>query len=94
MFQQNVFQQPARASNRQGARQAQRAVALASGAGERGYEAWARKLLGDVIQEESSDPTEALDQYAASIALATELAMGSSPLQAHIHLSLGQLHRR
>ena len=72
--------------------QAQRAVALASAAGERGYEAWARKLLGDVIQEESSDPSEALDHYAASIALAMELGMG--PLQAHIHLSLGRLHRR
>ena len=72
--------------------QAQRAVALASDAGERGYEAWARKLLGDVIQEESSQPSEALTHYAASMAIATELAM--RPLQAHIHLSLGRLHRR
>jgi tetratricopeptide (TPR) repeat protein len=72
--------------------QAQRAVALASDAGERGYEAWARKLLGDVIQEESSNPSEALNQYAASMALATELAM--RPLQAHIQLSLGRLRRR
>jgi len=67
-------------------------VALASDAGERGYEAWARKLLGDVIQEESSNPSEARDHYLASMALATELAM--RPLQAHIHLSLGRLHRR
>ena len=72
--------------------QAQRAVALASDAGERGYEAWARKLLGDVTQEESSNPSEARDHYLASMALATELAM--RPLQAHIHLSLGRLHRR
>jgi tetratricopeptide (TPR) repeat protein len=72
--------------------QAQRAVALASDAGERGYEAWARELLGDVIREEPSDPSEALNQYAESMALATELAM--RPLQAHIHLSLGRLHRR
>jgi tetratricopeptide (TPR) repeat protein len=72
--------------------QAQRALALASDAGERGYEAWARKLLGDVIQEESSNPGEALNHYAASMALATELAM--RPLEAHIHLSLGRLHRR
>jgi class 3 adenylate cyclase/tetratricopeptide (TPR) repeat protein len=71
--------------------QAQRAVALASDAGERGYEAWARKLLGDVIQEELSNPSEAPNHYAASMALATELAM--RPLQAHIHLSLGRLHR-
>jgi class 3 adenylate cyclase/tetratricopeptide (TPR) repeat protein len=72
--------------------QAQRAVALAGDAGERGYEAWARKLLGDVTQEESSNPSEARDHYLASMALATELAM--RPLQAHIHLSLGRLHRR
>jgi class 3 adenylate cyclase/tetratricopeptide (TPR) repeat protein len=72
--------------------QAQRAVALASDAGERGYEAWARKLLGDVNQKDSSNPSEALNHYAASTALATELAR--RPLQAHIHLSLGRLHRR
>jgi len=33
-----------------------------------------------------------LNHYAASMALATELAM--DPLRAHIHLSLGRLHRR
>ena len=71
--------------------QAQRAMVLASDAGERGYEAWACKLLGDVIQEEASNPSEALNHYAAAMALATELAMG--PLQAHVHLSLGRLHR-
>jgi tetratricopeptide (TPR) repeat protein len=72
--------------------QGQRAVALASDAGEQGYEAWARKLLGDVVQEESSNLDEAHDQYAASMKLANELAM--RPLQAHVHLSLGRLHRR
>ena len=50
------------------------------------------KLLGDVPQEESSDPSEALNHYDESMALATELAM--RPLQAHIHLSLGRLYRR
>ena len=72
--------------------QAQRAVSLARDAGERGYEAWARKLLGDIIQEESSKPSEAVNHYAESMVLATELTM--RPLQAHIHLSLGRLHRR
>src|SRR5262245_27913689 len=72
--------------------QAQRAVALADDAGERGYEAWARKLSGDVTQEESSKPSEALNHYAASMALATELAI--RPLRAHIQFSLGRLHRR
>ncbi len=72
--------------------QAQRAVALASDAGERGYEAWAHKLLGDVIQEESSNLSEALNHYGASMALATEFGM--LPLQAHIHLTRGRLHHR
>src|SRR4030095_7479798 len=72
--------------------QAQRAVALARDTGERGNEAWARKLLGDIIQEELSDASEALDHYTVSMDLAKELAM--RPLQAHIHLSLGRLHRR
>jgi tetratricopeptide (TPR) repeat protein len=72
--------------------QGQRALALASESGERGYQAWAHKLLGDAIQQESSNPSEALSHYASSMALATELAM--RPLQAHIHLSLGRLHRR
>jgi len=72
--------------------QAERAMALASGAGERGYEAWACKLLGDVSQEESSNHSEALDHYTASMASATKLAM--RPLQAHIHFGLGRLYRR
>lgn len=72
--------------------QAQRAVTLASDAAERGYEAWARKLLGDVTQEESSNLSEALSHYDKSKAIATELAM--RPLQAHIHMSLGRLYRR
>jgi tetratricopeptide (TPR) repeat protein len=70
--------------------QGQRALALARDGGERGYQAWAYKLLGDVLQEDSSDPAEALGHYAASMDLATELAM--RPLQAHIHLSMGRLH--
>jgi class 3 adenylate cyclase/tetratricopeptide (TPR) repeat protein len=72
--------------------QGHRAVALASDAGERGYEAWARKLLGDIILEESSNHSEALNHYRVSMALATELAM--RPLQAHIHFGLARLHQR
>jgi tetratricopeptide (TPR) repeat protein len=70
---------------------AQRAVALARDVGERGNEAWARRLLGDVVQEESSNPRQALDHYAASMELAKDLVM--RPLEGHIHLSLGRLHR-
>jgi tetratricopeptide (TPR) repeat protein len=72
--------------------QGERALALATGGGERGYQAWAHKLLGDVTQEASPSPSEAISHYATSMALATELAM--RPLQAHLHLSLGRLHRR
>jgi tetratricopeptide (TPR) repeat protein len=71
---------------------AQRAVALARDVGERGNEAWARRLLGDVVQEESSNPRQALDHYAASMELAKDLVM--RPLEGHIHLSRGRLHRR
>ena len=59
--------------------QAQRAVALASDAGERGYEAWARKLLGDVIQEESSNPSEALSHYAREHGVSDGIGHASTP---------------
>jgi len=71
--------------------QAERAIALAVDSGERGYEAWAHKLLGDINQQQAANP-EAFNQYNQSLALTTELAM--RPLEAHIHFSLGQLHRR
>jgi class 3 adenylate cyclase/tetratricopeptide (TPR) repeat protein len=70
----------------------QRALALAGAGGERGYQAWALKVLGDIVQEEAAGPSEALDHYNASMKFATELAM--RPLQAHIHLSRGRLHSR
>ena len=70
----------------------QRALALAGAGGERGYQAWALKVLGDIVQEEGAGPSEALDHYSASMKLATELAM--RPLQAHIHLSRGRLYSR
>lgn len=72
--------------------QAERATVLAQETAERGNEAWARKLLGDVLQEDSSDCREPLAQYTASMELARELQM--CPLQGHVHLSLGRLHRR
>jgi tetratricopeptide (TPR) repeat protein len=72
--------------------QAQRAVTLAAETGERAFEGWARKLMGDVIQEISTKPSEAASHYAASLAIGTELSM--LPLKAHIHLSLGRLYAR
>jgi len=48
--------------------------------------------LGDVSQEGPRNPGEALSHYSASLALVMDLAM--RPLEAHVHLSLGQLHCR
>ena len=85
----NLLDGRIRASREQG----QHALALATDGGERGNQAWAHKLLGDVmLQDESSDPSEALSHFVPSMALATELRM--RPLQAHIHLSVGRLHQR
>lgn len=70
----------------------ERALALATTAGERGYQAWALKLLGDVAQESSPDIALARSYYDQSMMLANELQM--RPLQAHLHVSCGQLNRR
>ena len=70
----------------------QRALALATDAGESGYQAWALKLLGDVAQEKSPDLAQARSYYDQSLTLANQLAM--RPLQAHLHLSCGRLNRR
>jgi tetratricopeptide (TPR) repeat protein len=70
----------------------QRALTLANEGGERGYQAWALKVLGDIAQKELADPSQAYDHYNASMNLARELAM--RPLQAQIHFGLGRLHRR
>ena len=61
--------------------------------GERGIEAWARRLLGDVASHpDGSDRSAGEVLYRQAIALATELGMG--PLVAHCHLGLGRLYRR
>jgi len=72
--------------------QAERAVALSVDSGERGYEAWAHKLLGDIAQQGASRLEDAFNHYNQSMALTTQLSM--RPLQAHIHFGLGRLHRR
>jgi tetratricopeptide (TPR) repeat protein len=70
----------------------QRALALATGGGERGYQAWALKLLGDIALEESLDAEQVRSHLDQSMELASQLSM--QPLKAHLHLSLGRLHRR
>jgi class 3 adenylate cyclase/tetratricopeptide (TPR) repeat protein len=72
---------------------AQRALELALGHRERGHQAWALLLLGDISAGgERAEHERALEYYAEALALADELKM--RPLEARAHLSLGQLHRR
>ena len=72
---------------------ADRAVMLARGRGERGNEAWALRLLGDIASHHARpDVTTAAAHYGAAMTLASELEM--RPLVAHCHLGLGRLYRR
>jgi tetratricopeptide (TPR) repeat protein len=72
---------------------ADRAVRLARERGERGYEAWALRLLGDIAAHQSGpDVATAETHYGAAIALADELEM--RPLAAHCHLGLGTLYAK
>ena len=72
-------------------RSAQRALALARTHGERGYQAHALRLLGDIhTQREPPDVAPAETHYRDALALAEELGM--RPLQAHCHRGLGTLY--
>ena len=71
---------------------ADRALTLAHERGERGYEAWALRLLGEIAsRHHRPDVATAEAHYDAAMALASELRM--RPLVAHCHLGLGRLHR-
>jgi class 3 adenylate cyclase/tetratricopeptide (TPR) repeat protein len=60
---------------------------------ERGYEAWALRLLGEIAAHpDSPDMGTAEAHYQQAISLAGELGM--RPLVAHCHLGLGKLYRR
>jgi len=69
-----------------------RAVEFASDCDERGYQAWALKLLGDIAQKQSPDLAQARGYYDQAMALASQLEM--RPLQAHLHLSNWHIHRQ
>ena len=60
---------------------------------ERGYEAWALRLLGEIASHRDPPEVEkAEDHYHQALALAAELGM--RPLVAQAHLELGGLYRR
>jgi predicted ATPase/class 3 adenylate cyclase len=72
---------------------ADRAVRLARERGERGHEAWALRLLGDIAsRHDHPDVATGAAHYGAATALASELGM--RPLAAHCHLGLGTLYAK
>jgi tetratricopeptide (TPR) repeat protein len=73
--------------------EAQRALTLARDSKQRGLEAWALRLLGQV-EARQEFPTVGLAEahYRQAMAVADELKM--RPLLAHCHLDLGTLYRR
>jgi transcriptional regulator with AAA-type ATPase domain/tetratricopeptide (TPR) repeat protein len=72
---------------------AERALAQSRERGERGYEAWALRLLGEVATHaDVPDGGSAESHYRRAMALADELGM--RPLLAHCSLGLGRLYER
>jgi hypothetical protein len=72
---------------------ARRALTLARERGERGYEAWAPRLLGEIASHgDSAEVGMANANFWEAKALADELGM--RPLAAHCHLGLGKLYQR
>jgi tetratricopeptide (TPR) repeat protein len=72
---------------------ARRALAYTRERRERGYEAWALHLLGEITwRGDRLDAQQAEDYHREAMALATNLGM--RPLVAHCHLGLGKLYRR
>lgn len=68
-----------------------RALELARRKRERGYEAWAMRVLGDIAaSREPSDRAAAEVHYRDALSRAN--ALGMRPLQARCHLDLGTLH--
>ena len=72
---------------------AERALALARERNERGVEAHALRLQGDISRErDPGGPDAAAASLRDALALADQLGM--RPLVAHCHLGLGKLYRR
>jgi class 3 adenylate cyclase/tetratricopeptide (TPR) repeat protein len=71
----------------------ERALALARQHKERGHEAYALRLLGEIHARHAPPAVEPAEKcYRQALALAEELGM--RPLQAHCHLGLGTLYAR
>jgi tetratricopeptide (TPR) repeat protein len=69
----------------------ERTLALARAHQERGHQAYALRLLGDIAaRHEPPQSNQAEAYYRQALALAEELGM--RPLQAHCYLDLGKLH--
>jgi predicted ATPase/class 3 adenylate cyclase len=74
-------------------RLAGRALQLSRDTKERGNEAWALHLLGEIASHgEPLEAETAGQHYGETLVMATELGM--RPLVAHCHLGLGKLYRR
>jgi len=72
---------------------ARRALDLARAHKERGNEAWALRLLGEITAHQDPQELETAEaHYRQALALADELGM--RPLVAHCYLGLGTLHSR
>ena len=72
---------------------AEHALALARERQERGHQAYALRLLGEIAaRREPLERDQAGDYYRQALALAEELGM--RPLVAHCHLGLGTLYRQ
>jgi class 3 adenylate cyclase len=72
---------------------ASRGLSLAQNKKERGYEAWALRLLGEIAaHKDPPDVGKAENHYHQALALAEELGM--RPLIAHCHVGFGRLYRR
>jgi tetratricopeptide (TPR) repeat protein len=70
---------------------AERALKVARQRKERGSQAWALRLLGEIVaQREFPEVKPAEDHYRQALALAE--ALGMRPLQAHCHRGLGALY--
>ena len=72
---------------------ARRALELSRASNERGHQAWALRLLGEIAaQRDPPEVEQAEAYYHQALALAEELGM--RPLQAHCHLGLGILYAK